>query len=179
MKHDNSLRLLVTTVLIVAFSHVNEASQTIDLSSNWTLVNDEFGIKLGNISIPNSVHSILLANELINDPLDGFNDVNFRWIVYADAWTLIKQFFLNERLAAQSHVALVLDSVDTFAGVYLNGKNVLNTSNQFVRYEIVDVRGVLVSGWNTLEIRFESSVKKAKQLADEYPYKYYYGFILT
>jgi beta-mannosidase len=165
------LKIVIILIIAIEESIREVESRSIDLSANWTLLNDEFQISIENVSIPNSVHSILLANEYINDPLLGYNDINFRWIVYADGWVL-KRVFSLESLPRSNLASLILDSVDTFATVYLNEKAVLNTSNQFVRYELNNVNDVLVEGENTIQVVFDSSVKKAQELARQYPYRY-------
>lgn len=164
-------------VLLVVFAVTNlyikeTQSIKIDLKSNWTLINKEFNIIYSNVTIPNSVHSVLVANEYINDPLIGYNDVNFRWIVYADGWVFKNVFSVDSTVSLDtSTVNLILDSIDTFASIYVNDKLLLKASNQFVRYEITNVNKALVRGDNTIEIRFDSSVKRAQQLADQYPYR--------
>ena len=164
------LKIVIILIIAIEESIREVESRSIDLSANWTLLNDEFQISIENVSIPNSVHSILLANEYINDPLLGYNDVNFRWIAYADGWVL-KRVFSLESLPRSTLASLILDSVDTFATVYLNEKAVLNTSNQFVRYELKNVNDILVDGENTIQVVFDSSVKKAQELARQYPYR--------
>lgn len=143
-----------------------------DLSTNWTLINEEFKISFANVTLPNSVHSILVSNDYIDDPLVGYNDINFRWIAYADGWVLKKVFSLDSVAAVRGAANLILDSVDTFASIYVNNKHVLDTSNQFVRYESINLIELLVVGENTIEVKFESSVKKAQELARQYPYRY-------
>lgn len=61
---------------------------------------------------------------------------------------------------------LVLRGVDTVSSVFLNGVPVLNTSNQFVEY-FVNIDGLLRDS-NTVEVRFTSPVRYAKEKSHEY-----------
>src|SRR5690606_37161029 len=65
---------------------------------------------------------------------------------------------------------LVFDGLDTYAEVFLNGKPILKSDNLIVAHQ-VDVKKILNLGQNTLVIRFESAVTKAKEKAKELAYK--------
>lgn len=167
---EKSSRLfLITLVTLITFYPDSIGGIAIELSSNWVLVNNEFDILIPNVTIPNSVHSILESQSLINEPLYRYNDVSFRWIVYADNWILKNEFSWDTQ--TQTSVSLTLNSIDTFASVYLNGVFLMNTSNQFIEYEYPHLNKYLNTGANVLELRFESSVKKARDMAANYPYR--------
>ena len=141
-------------------------AEVVDLSREWFLVNEPRNISIGNITIPTSVHSVLRSNGLIDDPLAGFNDVNFKWVIY-DNWTFQKYFKIeNFENLSKNSMYLEFESIDTIATVYLNSLLILFAQNQFVKYESVDIHDLLSpDGENFLQINFTSPVLHAKYMS--------------
>ena len=146
MKH------LITGVL--AASALSLAAGEIDLSGSWTLsgANEKGEAITCPIAVPGGVHSALLAAGLMEDSYFGRNELKTQWVGLQD-WTLTRTFDADAKLLAGKRVVLRLEDVDTFATIWINGKEVGRTGNRFLRYEF-DVKPFLKEGKN--EIAFET-----------------------
>ena len=149
MKH------LITGVL--AASALSLAAGEIDLSGSWTLsgANEKGEAITCPIAVPGGVHSALLAAGLMEDSYFGRNELKTQWVGLQD-WTLTRTFDADAKLLAGKRVVLRLEDVDTFATIWINGKEVGKTGNRFLRYEF-DVKPFLKEGKNEIKAIFESS----------------------
>jgi beta-mannosidase len=107
-------------------------------------------------TVPGVVQTDLLANRLISDPFYGTNEADLQWIGLTD-WEYQTKFSLDAATAAQEHVELVFDGLDTYADVFVNDQKVLETINMFRTWR-VDVKKYVKSGENTLRVAFKSPV---------------------
>jgi beta-mannosidase len=71
---------------------------------------------------------------------------------------------------------LAFDGLDTFATVKLNGKSILQTSNQFIPYRVDVTDKLLYEDENVIEIDFESAFKKAREIQAAHPEHKWVGF---
>lgn len=135
------------------------------LNGDWYLSCKEKNITDLKIKIPGDVHTALL-NGQIPDPYWNTNENISNWIHY-QTWEISRYFTINvgDNLDSPEYTAinLSLDYVDTFSTVYINGHEVLKTSNMFRHYS-VDVKKYLKVGTNSIKIIFDSAVLKAKEL---------------
>lgn len=130
-------------------------------------------------SVPGCVHTDLMAAGLLADPLVERNEALQHWIGRA-GWTY-RLAFGAEAARDRERVDLVCDGLDTIASVVLNGVEVGRTENQHRTYRF-DVAGVLRTGGNELEVRFESPAAFASAQRDSFgdlpnPYGEPYNFI--
>ncbi|KAF7332163.1 Beta-mannosidase B [Mycena kentingensis (nom. inval.)] len=112
-------------------------------------------------SFPTTVHVELLRLQKIADPFVGLSEWDVQW-VGESRWAFKTTFRAAETLL---HTDLVFDGLDTFATVFLNGKELLKTSNQFLAHRI-PVNGLLKEE-NELLIEFESAYIKGRQIEKE------------
>lgn len=119
-------------------------------------------------SVPGTIHTDLFANHLIKDPFFSDNEKNLQWIEQED-WEYVGQFDCSELLLKNEHIELNVEGLDTYAKVFLNGKHILDCNNMF-RYWNKDVKPLLKVGNNTLQIIFESAVKKGRAEANKLKY---------
>src|SRR5690606_14803839 len=119
--------------------------------------------------IPSVVHMDLYKNKLIPDPFYSDNEKQLQWIEEKD-WIYSSTFTVSKEELGNQNIELIFDGLDTYAEVFLNGKPILKSDNMFVAHQ-VDVKKILNLGQNTLVIRFESAVTKAKEKAKELAYK--------
>jgi beta-mannosidase len=108
-------------------------------------------------TVPGSVHTDLLAAELIPDPyLDG-NEKLLSWIGLTD-WRYSTTFVWNP--AGADRVELAFGGLDTVAEIDLNGVRVGATRNMHRSYTF-DVTARLKAGLNELVVVFRSPIRAA------------------
>lgn len=104
--------------------------------------------------VPGCVHTDLISCGLIEDPFYGRNERSLQWIGEKD-WEYRKTFHVNDETAGAQTARLVLEGIDTYAEVRLNGSPVGNTDNMFRRW-CFDLTGRLRPGENEITVHFES-----------------------
>ncbi|MGJ7451931.1 glycoside hydrolase family 2 protein [Aquipuribacter sp. MA13-13] len=108
-------------------------------------------------SVPGVVHTDLVAAGLIPDPYLDDNEALLAWVGLTD-WVYETSF--DWTAGAGDRRSMVWHGLDTVATVELNGALLLEAANQH-RTHVVDVTDRLVSGTNTLTVRFASAVRYA------------------
>ncbi|XP_017849592.1 beta-mannosidase [Drosophila busckii] len=156
------IQLLLLLPLWFSLKVKGDAVEVIELSSNWSISNQNGSISQVVKTLPSGVYSALYGDEI----LKSYNDINMRWIAY-DNWTYTKSFPLD--MDHFKHVRcfnLTFHGVDTIAEIRLNRRLLGRTNNMFVRYTY-DVSKLLQND-NVLEVEFTSPVwsalSKARQL---------------
>jgi beta-mannosidase len=119
-------------------------------------------------SVPGTVQTDLMAAALVADPFHRDNEAKIQWVGLSD-WQYRTTFKVDRATLARGHVELVLDGVDTFADVYLNGSKLIATDNMFRRWR-VPVKSLLHAGVNTLEVRLYSPIKRLQPWLLKQPY---------
>ncbi|OHT05315.1 glycosyl hydrolase [Tritrichomonas foetus] len=124
------------------------------------------------ISIPGDVHTALLAAKLIPDPYYSTNENLVQWVSGVE-WTIQRTFEVT-KINAFSAMMLVLEIVDTFATIFINGQEAFSTTSCFKFYR-QDVYKYLHEGTNNITITFKVASKQAsnryfKMLPKSYPY---------
>ena len=125
----------------------------------------------GNIDIacrmPGDNATALWESGLIPDPYCGRNEEQVQWIGTVP-WIFSTTFSLPEKNADELYY-LNFDSIDTCAAVFLNGREIGRSDNQFLRARFW-VNEQLQSGENRLEIHIASPIAEAASRAAAYPY---------
>ncbi|MBN8640347.1 MAG: glycoside hydrolase family 2 protein [Flavobacteriales bacterium] len=119
-------------------------------------------------SIPGTVHTDLLKNNLIPDPFFGVNEKKLQWIE-DENWVYQTSFSITKKDIDNQNILLQFDGLDTDATVYLNDSKILSANNMFRTWKI-EVKKLLKVGKNELRVEFFSSVKKAKEEAKKLSY---------
>lgn len=104
--------------------------------------------------VPGCVHTDLLENGLIDDPFYGRNEKSLQWIGEKD-WEYRRIFRIEDMERLVSNVHMVLEGVDTYAEISINGLPVGTADNMFRTWRF-DIRDMLKEGDNEILIRFES-----------------------
>ena len=130
-----------------------QESRRIDLCGEWDFrqSGSEHWIRA---SVPGCVHTDLMSAGLIDDPFYGRNEKSIQWIGEKD-WEYRKTFTISEADLLVSNMWVVLEGVDTYADISVNGLPVGTTDNMFRTWRF-DVSDKLKAGDNQLTIRFES-----------------------
>ncbi|HXY04146.1 MAG TPA: glycoside hydrolase family 2 protein [Terriglobales bacterium] len=150
---------------------VEPVSQSLNSGWQFRAVGDvdQTGIKDWHAAqVPGVVHTDLLRNGLIPEPFDRDNEFRLQWIGLTD-WEYQTTFQVDAATFGRTHVDLVIEGLDTFAEVYLNGQAVLRADNMFRRWRIA-AKPLLKSGENSLRIVFHSPVKYMLPYAKSLPY---------
>jgi beta-mannosidase len=152
---------LIFCLYVFAFSNATRVPLT---GNDWEINNNQSYSARG--KIPGTIHTILLAANLIPEPYLGYNDVNLRSLVYS-SWTFKKSFSLTEDFLKSTQFALHFDQIDTVAKITLNGCLIGQTNNMFIAYTFDVTRSCLQPN-NELQIDFESPVIYALNQAKAY-----------
>lgn len=130
-----------------------QESRRIDLCGEWDFrqSGSEHWIRA---SVPGCVHTDLMSAGLIDDPFYGRNEKSIQWIGEKD-WEYRKTFTISEDDLLVSNMWVVLEGVDTYADISVNGLPVGTTDNMFRTWRF-DISDKLKVGDNQLTIRFES-----------------------
>ncbi|KAG5639016.1 hypothetical protein H0H81_007924 [Sphagnurus paluster] len=115
---------------------------------------------------PTTVHVELLKLKRIPDPFIGLHEWDVQWIGESE-WAFKSNFVVSEEELNSSNVDLVFDGLDTFAKAALNGKIILQTSNQFVSYRVA-VKDFLHAGANEIILTFESAFLKGRDIEKQH-----------
>lgn len=117
-------------------------------------------------TVPGTVHTDLLAHGDIQDPFRGTGEQDAAWVSERN-WTYRCQPFRFKKRKTDEHVLLQFEGLDTYAKVFLNDSLILWTNNAFRSWE-VEVRDLLKSKGNVLEIRFSSPTTMGETLSQFY-----------
>ena len=117
-----------------------------DLGGRWSLTWSAFGGHMGGwipATVPGDVHLDLVRAGALPDPYFGLNADVHRMV---EAWDwFYRKDFTGPELAAGQRAFLVFDGIDTFANVFLNGKEIARNWNMWTPIR-VDVTGLLRPG---------------------------------
>ena len=115
-------------------------------------------------TVPGSVYSFLLNNNLMPDPYFRDNELEALKLLEND-FTFSRRFDFE---GPKSKTLLHCDGLDTLCDVFINGKFIAHTDNMHLSYEF-DVTDILTEGENEIKFVFSSPNKfiREMQQADE------------
>ncbi|MFC2084654.1 glycoside hydrolase family 2 protein [Bacteroidota bacterium] len=113
-------------------------------------------------TVPGTVHTDLLNNNLIPDPFYSDNEKKLDWIDFCD-WEYRTTFNIDNA----DYDSIVFEGIDTIAEIYLNDILLCNTKNMFVEYSF-NIRGKIKNDANNLRIVFRSAKNIGKKNEDKY-----------
>lgn len=145
---------------------IARCNTSLDLTGAYRLTAPSRNIETS-ITLPGDVHGALLAADLIPDPYYGENEKVMMW-VGETAWTVERQFDATAA-GIDGYLTLTLAEVDCIATIFLNGEEIAETDNSFIRNDI-DVTGKVHAGENTLRIEFGIAPEVAKARSDAHPF---------
>ena len=120
---------------------------------NWALPDSLLpsGAIKADAYVPGEVHVDLHRAGLIPDPYYAKNAEDLQWIEDKEWW--YKQTFEVDEDFKQKRTYLEFDGLDTYATIFLNGREIGKTHNMFVPYRF-DVSDSINIGRNTVAIKF-------------------------
>ena len=164
MKQRNYL-LLCSLLAMISIQWLR--AERIDLDQHW-----EFQQKGDSLwmraTVPGTVHTDLMANDLIEDPYFRLNEKDQQWIEKED-WNYRTTFTVDDQQLKQEKIELVFEGLDTYAEVILNGKHLFNANNMHLAWK-AEVKPLLKKGDNQLQIYFESPTNKVTPSYLSLPY---------
>lgn len=119
--------------------------------------------------VPGCVHTDLLENGLIEDPFHGRNEKSLQWVGEKD-WEYRKIFRIEDKRCLVSNAYMVLEGVDTYAEISINGLPVGNADNMFRTWRF-NIKDMLKEGDNEILIRFESVFRRDMPKYLDAPYR--------
>ncbi|RRU21914.1 glycoside hydrolase family 2 protein [Stenotrophomonas sp. 278] len=119
--------------------------------------------------VPGSVHTDLLAHQLIPNPYAGAPEAGLQWIGLAD-WEYQARFDVDATTLANAHAELTFEGLDTFAEVTLNDRPLLKANNSHRTWR-ARVDGRLKAQGNTLRIVFRSPITTLLSGVQAMPHK--------
>ena len=137
------------------------------LSGQWLMQDTEriFLKDFIDAEVPGTVHTDLLAKNLIPDPFYGMNENDLQWVAEKE-WIYKKEFSLTKEYIKHKKILLIFEGIDTYCEVFLNG-NLLGKPDNMFRQYIFEPAQFLVEK-NTIEIKFRSPIKVTKELEEKY-----------
>lgn len=159
---------IITLVLIFICNSFSAQTSYRNLSTeNWTF-NKKSEVKKHKATIPGTVHTDLFQNQLIPDPFFGANEKQLQWIENEN-WEYETYFSLTKSELKNQNIDVEFEGLDTYATVFLNGKQVLEANNMFRKWTI-SAKSYLKLGDNHLKVVFHSAVQKGNEEAKKLSY---------
>ncbi|MFK5857376.1 MAG: glycoside hydrolase family 2 TIM barrel-domain containing protein [Bacteroidota bacterium] len=148
---------ITLTLLFLGYINPLISQNTIikKINSNWTFKSTSDSNWLP-ATVPGSVHTDLLANNIIEDPYYRLNEHNLQWIDKKD-WEYRTYFRIDKSIIDHDIVEILFKGLDSYAKVYLNNHLILDADNMFMYWE-VSCKDKLKVGENNLRIVFESPI---------------------
>ena len=165
MKLKLFLSLISLFCSLFLFSQVKTKNLGLE---KWTF-QQEGKAKILLASVPGTVHTDLFKNKQIPDPYYSDNEQEIQWIENEN-WIYKTSFRISKPDLQNDAIKLVFEGLDTYADVYLNDQKIISANNMFRTWQ-KEIKSLLKEGNNSLEIRFESAVKKGKEAAKSLPYE--------
>lgn len=136
----------------------------IDLNGTWTLNNLTNTTRFHDmpVTIPGSIVTGALENNLINHPCYGNNEDAIQYL-FNDHYSFSRTFTLETEVLMSEQILLNCEGLDTLATIFINHTNVLETDNMFRRYKF-DIKPYVELGENIIEIQFYSPVQYLKEI---------------
>lgn len=114
-----------------------------------------------------SIHRQLVADGM-PDPYRDANEKDAAWVHEKADWEIGTRFTIDSIVRTRRHIELNFEQLDTFAEVYLNGKQVLEADNAF-RSWTVPIQSELKPGANELLVRLLSPDRESQARYGQLP----------
>lgn len=171
MKRTLQNIVLASLALAAGFSAQAEVNSR-NIRDNWRFRQGRSEIWYP-ATVPGTVHTDLMDNEIIEDPFFRLNTRAVQWVDKED-WMYETKIMATAAEAGAANQQLVFHGLDTYANVYLNHECILQANNMH-RTWVVDVKGKLKEGENLLEVYLNSPIKVDLPKYDQYDYTFNTG----
>jgi len=161
----------ILILIVFIFTYCQREDETSDkkifLNSNWKFQKAGEADWL-DAEVPGTVHTDLMANEIIEDPFYGSNEKDLQWIE-TENWDYKCTFFIDSSVLKMENIELIFEGIDTYADVFLNNTLILQTDNMFREWKL-NCKNYLLNGENYLLLKFYSPVIIDSIKSSEYDY---------
>lgn len=86
-------------------------------------------------TVPGTVHQDLISHNKLPNPFYGMNEQKVQWVENED-WVYKTTFNVTDEQLSRDAALLILEGLDTYADIYLNGSLLERTDNMFVGYTL-------------------------------------------
>ena len=124
----------VAFVFIVNIAFAVSGSDTLELFEAGFIYRSD-SAELIKAYVPGSIYTDLLKSKKIADPFFADNEKSLKWVEQTE-WIYVDTFLLSAKNLNAKHIELLLEGIDTYADVFLNGEKIQFCSNMFVEYSI-------------------------------------------
>ncbi|MBK8711994.1 MAG: glycoside hydrolase family 2 protein [Niastella sp.] len=114
-------------------------------------------------TVPGTVYTDLLKNKLIPEPYFSDNEKKTHWVDSVD-WEYKITFTIPTTLL-QKDLELIFEGLDTYSGIYINNKKLIETNNMFHPWQM-NIRSYVKPGINELKVYFHSALRINQNLAE-------------
>ena len=168
MRKYTKVAAMATTMLSLCAMTMSATSiSKQEINEGWTFKQVR-GTNWYPATVPGTVHTDLMANNIIEDPYYRLNERAVQWVDKED-WEYKTIFTIAADLYNKENIELDFKGLDTYADVYLNDSCILKANNMF-REWTVDIKGISKAGDNELRIYFHSPIKIDLPKYDARPY---------
>lgn len=139
---------------------------TFDLNGEWSVssTDNEYAC-LG--QVPGYAYLDLIRNNLIEDPYVGLNEQKNQGLEHKN-WVYTKKFHWDTSQSLDM-TELVFKGIDTYATIFLNGKEIGQTTNMFRSFSF-DINDNLLNGENVIKVVLHSPFKAKKEQVENLGY---------
>ncbi|RZC41640.1 beta-mannosidase-like [Asbolus verrucosus] len=161
--------MIVKYTILIKLIYLGLANslRTQDLGGKWIVSGSKPEITI-DATVPGGIYSDLMKNGEIDDIFHSYGDSAYQW-VSLDEWSYRSSFTVDDEFLNHQTVNVVFEGLDTFATILINGIEIGQSNNMFVRY-IFNVKEHLQAGENDIEVRFSSPVTVAADVAENLAY---------
>ncbi|MCM1109589.1 MAG: hypothetical protein NC336_00070 [Clostridium sp.] len=164
--------MLILTVSAVSIFSVNAEVSSRKLHDGWRFRQGRSEIWYP-ATVPGTVHTDLMDNEIIEDPFFRLNERAVQWVDKED-WMYETTFNATPREVSSENQQIVFNGLDTYADVYLNHECILRADNMHRTWKC-NVKDILKEGDNLLEVYFHSPIKVDLPKYDQFDYTFNTG----
>ncbi|HEV2330996.1 MAG TPA: glycoside hydrolase family 2 protein [Verrucomicrobiae bacterium] len=132
---------------------ITPTPRRLNLNGGW-LVSQEGKDDWFPATVPGNVFTDLMAAGRIPDPFCRDNEGNLQWVGKSN-WVYRRTFDVTDDVLKNDRVLLRCEGLDTLATIKINGHKIGAANNMFRTWEF-DVKDLLASGSNEIEILFDS-----------------------
>lgn len=131
---------------------------------NWEMTYDTYS-KIACKS-PCSMYSVLLENNLIDDPFYGINELKYTSLSDKPC-SFESNFEVSAEMIAREYIELTFFGLDTICTIYVNGTEIDRVMNMHRTY-IYDIKPYVKEGINTLFLQFESPTQYFREMDNKH-----------